>query len=230
MEQRNILEFREACLQANVDASPCRDISLVVRAGDAILITTPARGGGTPLCDAAQGLVEPLKGKVAFLGHSWDAVSPYAVSVLRGKIGRVFCSQPWISNLTIYDNIVLATRHHTRLREAAILTGVERLAKVCGVDLIPAGRADTVAADTLQRLQWIRAFLGQPSLVLLEHPAQGAATGGIDNLLEVIMHARSEGTAIVWVTTAPSESSILSFTKRYALRNGTLLPLGSDEI
>ena len=228
MTETAILEFREACLQADVDAAPCRDVSLVLGAGEAVLVSTEVRGGGTPLCDAAQGLLTPIRGEVMFAGRSWEESPPARVSVLRAKIGRVFCDPSWVSNLNVYDNIVLATRHHTRTREPAIRVSVERLAKVCGLQGIPAGRANTVPSGMLQRLQWVRAFLGQPELVLLEEPMAGVPPEAMERLKEVIRHARSEGTAVVWVTSAPGGGAILSFTERYALRDGTLSPDGSD--
>jgi len=223
-----IIEFRNACVRADMDAVPCRNISLLAGPGDAILVSTTRRGAGTPFCDAAEGLLDPLEGEVRFLGQSWRNVPPTRAAALRARIGRVFCDPPWVSNLTVYDNLALSTRHHTCMKEAEIRTSIERLAMVCGVDAVPSGHASTVRSDVLQRLQWVRAFMGQPELALLEEPGEGLAGGELQRLTQVVTHARSEGTAVVWLTSSPDESGILSFTRRYALRDGIMSPFESD--
>ena len=222
MADGDVIEFRDVCLASGRGGPRCEGLSLTLREGDAVLIATEVRGDGTFLCDAAEGLTSPTEGEILFLEQAWRGLAPARAAALRSRIGRVFYGPAWISNLDVYENLVLATRHHTRLRESQLLDRTYELAEACGVERIPQDRPDAVRKDVLQKLQWVRAFLAHPKFVILEQPCEGLPPKDITRLARLAERALSDGGAVLWTTSTPPEAGILSFTKRYALRNGTI--------
>ena len=97
-------------------------------------------------------------------------------------------------------NILLPQLHHTRddpsnLRERAIA-----LSCAFGLPGLPLVRPGELAAGDLARAACVRAFLGEPMLVLLESPVQGRFTTLLPPLLNALAAARDRGAAAVWFT------------------------------
>src|SRR4051794_8399909 len=87
------------------------NISFELNAGELLLVRIERENERLPLADATEGLVPPVQGIVRFLGEDWQALSADRAAALRGKIGRLFEDEGWISELDVDENIFLAERH-----------------------------------------------------------------------------------------------------------------------
>jgi phospholipid/cholesterol/gamma-HCH transport system ATP-binding protein len=153
-----------------------------------------------PLADAAEGLVAPVRGTVTFLGEDWQTMAPDRVAAQRGKIGRVFEGESWLSGLDVDQNITLAQRHHTRRPVQEIEQEATQLCRVFGLAGLPRGRASSVRQQDLQKAACVRAFLGAPILILLENPTVGIYADVIAPLINTVREARQRGAAVLWTT------------------------------
>ena len=153
-----------------------------------------------PLADAAQGLIELKDGEVFYEATDWNHMKADEVSRHRSRMGRVFESYGWISNLDVDENITLAQRSHTQRSEAEIQEEARRLALDFQIDEIPRVRPIMVARAVLRRAQWVRAFMGQPKLIILERPAREMPNPYSDLLLKKVEVFRLQGTAFLWLT------------------------------
>lgn len=185
-------------------------------AGELALVD--ARHSARPgwLADLCCGLVPLAAGSARFLGRDWSAVP----DALRGRIGRVFLSGSWVGFMDVATNILLPQLHHTRddprdLRERAIA-----LSCAFGLPGLPLARPGELAAGDLARAACVRAFLGDPALVLLESPVQGRFTNLIPPLLNALAAARDGGAAAVWFTRSDLVWRDASFPATMRLRLG----------
>lgn len=153
-----------------------------------------------PLADLATGLLDPEEGRVLFLGAAWSAMPPEQGLQRRAQIGRVFDGHGWISNLNVNENVALAQRHHTRRPDAEIMAQAEALASSFGLRELPKIRPSLVAPRDLRRAEWVRAFLGQPRLLLLERPMQGVPAEYLPHLLDAVQAACARKAAVLWLT------------------------------
>ena len=98
------------------------------------------------------------------------------------------------------------------------------MARVVGFTEVSTRRPDHVSIDELQRAQWVRAFLGEPVLVLLERPESGAGRDNVPGLFGLVDAALSRGAAVLWTTSDRSlwEHERWSRAKRFAIRDGRL--------
>lgn len=232
-ESMKILELRDVVLRALSGLSlAISDVSLIIRAGESCVISVKDRehGIGNPLFDLAQGVTEPDEGLISFMGRDWRDMTPTDQSKMRGRIGRVFETQGWISNLSVRENISLSQRHHTKRSEDEIAQEVEHLCSLAGLDAELEQRPEYAARGELQKSQWVRAFLGSPVLVLLEHPEVGVPPESVERLISMTGEAIHRGAAVVWMTSEQTVLSNKQFTgsQRLSLSDGKLISARED--
>lgn len=175
--------------------------ALVVRAGTAVVVHVRGRDDGLPpLCDLAVGTLAPVRGTVRFMGEDWGLLKPFRHGVLRGRVGRVFAGQAWVSNLSVAENVLLPQRHHTRRSESDLVDEAHVLARAFGLATLPAARPEALRPNDLVRWQWVRAFLGAPRLLVLEEPEAGAWEEQKALLRERTRLSVRDGSAVLWVT------------------------------
>ena len=107
---------------------------------------------------------------------SWamtGSLSADRAAARRGKIGRLFEDEGWISDLDVDENIVLAQRHHTQRTDHDVLEEALQLARMFGLPGLPRGRPGQMRRWDLRKAACIRAFLGQPTLTLSSSRCEG---------------------------------------------------------
>jgi phospholipid/cholesterol/gamma-HCH transport system ATP-binding protein len=197
----SVLEFREASLQGPLQhITPLRGVTLTIRPGDVVLVNVQEGRERTLLADAAQGLLLADSGSVCFMGEDWSTMSARRQTEQRGRTRRVFDQYGWITNLDMAENIYLSETHHTDRPMADIMAEADRLAAQFGLEGIPEGRPTRIHPMTLRRLEWVRAFMGDPALILLERPLAGAPKADAARLFEAVCSASRRGVCTLWMT------------------------------
>ncbi len=196
-----VLEFRNATIvSAGAGFVPLRRVDLQIAPRKVALVRSERGASLLPLAAAASGLLDCDSGDVLFESRLWRDTGPTEAARRRGRIGWVFAQWGWISNLTVLENVTLAQRHHRRRAASDVEQEANRLARRVGLDQVPTGRPAFVAPRDLRRAQWVRALVGRPALVLLEHPVAEDVLPYLDGLWSVVADAQSSGTAILWIT------------------------------
>ncbi|TAN37113.1 MAG: ATP-binding cassette domain-containing protein [Verrucomicrobia bacterium] len=200
MTSASILHLDRVSLAAQLPyAQDLTEITLELCAGELGLVLVPPHSDGFPLADLAEGLVTPDSGSIKFEDMDWEDMLPDQAAAARGRIGRVFEKRGWISNLDMDENITLAERHHTTRPLAEIEVEALTLAKRFGFDDLPRVRPALLRGGDLRRAAWIRALLGAPTLILLEHPLREIPSANAAQLLDTVQAARTRGAAALWI-------------------------------
>jgi phospholipid/cholesterol/gamma-HCH transport system ATP-binding protein len=205
---------------------PSRNIDLSLARGELALVDVRDRRRAAWFADLCCGLVPLIEGTARFLGRDWAGVPDLYAAALRGRIGRVFAHGGWIEFLDVATNILLPQLHHTREDEPALLERAAELAYAFGLPGLPLGRVGDQSPLDLARSACVRAFLGEPALLLLESPVQGIFAELHGPLLNAIATARGAGAAVVWLTRSDMIWGDRSFpaTHRLRLHDRDLLP------
>jgi phospholipid/cholesterol/gamma-HCH transport system ATP-binding protein len=225
-EHRVILSFDNVSLMTGSgDRSGSVDIGLNLLGGELLLVRVERPQQGTVLADACAGLALPPEGEVYFLGKEWSQLPPDIANALRGRIGRVFARGNWMGHLSLLENVLLPLLHHTRrpvteLRDAAVM-----LAEKFGLPGVPVGHSNDSLPVDLQRAACVRAFLGQPVLILLEEQNPGCFKEMMPNLINAIRKARNRGAAVMWLTSDKFlwRDQSIPATRRYRLAGRKLM-------
>jgi phospholipid/cholesterol/gamma-HCH transport system ATP-binding protein len=222
---QDILNFSNVSWAPEDAPSAClQGVSFSLPPARLAVISSPSTTTLPPIADIASGLVEPDTGTITFMDQTWPEMSPYQAALSRGAIGRIFSTHRWVSNLSMKENLLLQQRHHSQRSEEILQNEVESLARQVALPAIPAGRPENVKPADLRRLQWVRAFMGTPRLILMEEPESGLSAHELEPLTRLIDTALTRGTAIVWLTTteAPAAGIRRPGVQRFRLEAGAL--------
>ena len=193
--------------------------------GKLAFICVENRQQGATLSDVCAGFIRPKGGAVQFLGKDWSVLPPDIANALRGRIGRVFSKGGWMSHLTLLENILLSQLHHTRRPFEDLRDEACRLAQLYNLPGVPMGRPNDVVQIDLRRAACVRAFIGRPSLILLEDPTSGGFSEMIPSLINTIRDSLNRGAAVIWLTVENTiwRDQSIPATHRYRFAGGNLM-------
>ena len=217
-KQRVILQFDNAVFKNKTgEIGRSGEVRLTVFGGDLVLIRLARSEQTAAFADACAGIVEPGSGTVRFLGRNWSKLRPDQGNALRGRISRVFGAGNWVNHLSLMENILLPQSHHTRRPARQLCDEAAKLAQLFGLPGLPLGLPGDFTATDLQRAACVRAFMGQPLLILLEEPTSGIFLDIISALMSAVRKARERGAAVIWLTRKERiwKDQTLPVTQRY---------------
>jgi phospholipid/cholesterol/gamma-HCH transport system ATP-binding protein len=202
-------------------------VDVTLRAGELVLVQPGDEQHERALADVACGLAPPQRGAVRFLGRTWSGLAADQANALRGRIGHVVREGAWVPYLSLLDNILLPQLHHTRRSYDEIRTEAARLAVWFGLPGVPTGRPAEVPPPTLRRAACVRAFLGAPSLIVIETFAEGLDDGLLAPLINAMRVARDGDAAVLWFVQDADlyQDPSLPATSRLRLLGDALVPL-----
>lgn len=195
-----VLELIAARADTDPDEIPAPPLSLRLMPGELALIDVPNPARSTWFADLCTGLVPLAGGAVRFLDRDWSAVPGDYAAALRGRIGRVFHDGGWVDFIDLSTNIMLPMLHHTRTDATALRVSATALSCFFGLPGLPRGRPSSLSVADRARAACVRAFLGEPALLILEAPLQGHLSELKTPLLEAMAAARGRGAAAIYLT------------------------------
>jgi ATP-binding cassette subfamily B multidrug efflux pump len=159
-----------------------RDLSLIAEPGETVAIVGPTGAGKTTLVNLLMRFYEIDGGSITLDGND---ISHMRRSDLRSNIGMVL-QDTWLFGGTIRDNIAYGNLDATdeQIVEAAKATYVDRFVRTLpnGYDTVLDDEASNVSAGEKQLLTIARAFLSDPTILILDE-----ATSSVDTRTEVLI-------------------------------------------
>ncbi len=174
-----------------------QDLSLVAEPGQTVAIVGPTGAGKTTLVNLIMRFYEIDSGTIRLDGQD---IARMRRSELRSNVGMVL-QDTWLFGGTIHDNIAYGNLDATeeQIREATRATYVDRFVHSLpdGYDTIIDDEGGTVSAGEKQLLTIARAFLANPTILILDE-----ATSSVDTRTEVLIQSamaalRSQRTSFV---------------------------------
>src|SRR5262245_46321175 len=221
-----VLDISQAVPATRLDAFRIQPITLQLLPGEFALVESNDPHRVAWFADLCCGFVRLAEGTVSFLGRDWTALTPDYAAALRGRIGRIFGNVGWIDFLDVATNVLLPQLHHTRREASELREEAAKLAGSFGLPGLPIGRPRDLSAKDLARAACVRAFLGEPALLLLESPLQARFGDLAVPLLEALTAARQKGSAAIWLTSSDYvwRDRSAPVTHRLRLRDYGLFP------
>lgn len=226
----SVLEIAQATVfSGDLEGANLMRGGMHVDAGDLVLIQVVDLHQAELWADLAVGLLTPEEGRVSILGNDLSDLDTETCNWLRGRIGRVFSRGNWMDRLSLLDNILLSARHHDRCDDDDLRAEASALATAFDLPGIPLGMPHGFTRMELQRAACVRAFLGDPLLVILEDPTYAAQASLLKPLVDEIRAARNRGAAVMWFSRAAEiwrdRSNLV--TRRYRMAGNELMEVGS---
>ena len=147
---------------------------------------------------AACGLLPPRSGRVSFQGRDWRTLSPDRANASRGRIGVVLRNESWIPYQSIMESLILPQLHHTRRPLDAICRDAVHWAGRFGLPGLPRDLPAAVGARDRRSANLVRAFIGSPSLIIIEHQPRALGLKQTESLINAIRDVRDRDAAVLW--------------------------------
>ncbi|MFC0565246.1 ABC transporter ATP-binding protein [Plantactinospora siamensis] len=176
------VEFEHVSFRYQPDKPLIEDLSLVADPGHTVAIVGPTGAGKTTLVNLVMRFYELDAGRITLDGVD---ITTMRRDELRGEIGMVL-QDTWLFGGTIRDNIAYGNPNATeeQILAAARATFVDRFVRSLpdGYDTVIDEEGSNVSAGERQLITIARAFLADPSLLILDE-----ATSSVDTRTEVLL-------------------------------------------
>jgi phospholipid/cholesterol/gamma-HCH transport system ATP-binding protein len=192
--------FRNVSLSFE-DKRALSDISFQLHHGEMIAITGVASSGKSVLLRVAIGLIKPDEGQVFVEGREIEGLEEEELLEIRSRLmGMVFQEQALFTSMSVYDNTAYRLMEHNwpeeeidkAVREILGFVGLEQ-----DMDKLP----EELSVGMGQRLEFARAVVGWPRIMLFDEPTAGLDPINERNMLDMIIRARDvQNIAALYVT------------------------------
>ena len=150
-----------------------KNINFSIEEGDFILITGASGSGKTTLLNCISGLDKITSGEVVIAGKNLKSITSKEMSILRKhNIGFVFQAYNLLPNLTLYENIEIASIIANNENKDKILDLLKSFNLIDYKNYFP----EQVSGGMQQRCAIVRALINDPTIIFADEP-----TGNLDS-------------------------------------------------
>ncbi|HET8597108.1 MAG TPA: ABC transporter ATP-binding protein [Castellaniella sp.] len=171
-------------------------VDLTVEPGQIHAVLGENGAGKSTLMKIIYGVVRPDAGTVEWDGQAVQIASPAAARAL--GLGMVFQHFSLFDTLTVAENIALGLPADTDLR--VLSERITRTAAQYGLDVEPNRHVHTLSVGERQRVEIVRALLGQPRLLILDEPTSVLTPQAVSRLFDVLRQLAAEGCSILYIS------------------------------
>ena len=184
-EKEVIIEIKD--LVKSFDGRKVLDgVNLKIYKGETTVIMGGSGCGKSTLLRHIIGSYLPDSGSVLIHGKNINTLSESDFDQIRKKLGMVFQNAALFDSMTVYDNIALPLREHTKLAEDIIRIMIKMKLELVGLrgfeDLMPS----QLSGGMRKRVGLARAIAMDPEIVFYDEPTAGLdpiVAGVIDKLI-----------------------------------------------
>ena len=221
------VEFRDVTFSYTEDRQLIENLSFTAEPGNTVAIVGPTGAGKTTLVNLVMRFYELNSGSITLDGVD---VTHLSRSELRSKVGMVL-QDAWLFGGSIYDNIRYGNLDATeeQVMAAAKATFVDRFVRALpeGYNTVIDEEGNNVSAGEKQLITIARAFVANPSLLILDE-----ATSSVDTRTELLVQKamaalRSDRTSFV---IAHRLSTIRDADTILVMENGKIVEQGNHKV
>jgi len=171
-------------------------VSLAVQPGEIHAVLGENGAGKSTLVKVAYGALRPDAGQILWNGAEVHPRSPAEARQL--GIAMVFQHFSLFETLTVGENVWLGQAAGTGLDEVA--AGIRRKAEEYGLDLDPGKPVHVLSVGERQRVEIVRALLGQPRLLILDEPTSVLTPQAVEKLFGTLRRLAASGCSILYIS------------------------------
>jgi phospholipid/cholesterol/gamma-HCH transport system ATP-binding protein len=222
--KRPVIEFRNVSLSFDEKAA-LRNVSFELRRGQMILLTGVSESGKSVLLRLAAGLLRPDEGEILIEGREIQDLDERSLLEIRARsMGIVFQDQSLFTGLSVFENAAYRLDERGWPEEQIEPAVLETLSFV-GLQEDTEKLPEELSVGMRRRLEFARAMVGWPPILLLDEPTAGLDPINARMMLDLIIRARAEhGISSLYVTKEMHEIPYLAahYASKHAEGNGLM--------
>ncbi len=172
------------------------DIALTVDPGQIHAVLGENGAGKSTLMKIIYGSVHPDAGEVFWNGKKVEIRSPHQARAL--GIAMVFQHFSLFETLTVAENIWLGLPRTLSLQ--AVTERILAKAREYELELDPARTVHTLSVGERQRVEIVRALLGDPRLLILDEPTSVLTPQAVEKLFVTLRQLSATGCSILYIS------------------------------
>jgi ABC-type uncharacterized transport system ATPase subunit len=172
------------------------DISLTLQPGEIHAVLGENGAGKSTLMKIIYGLVQHDAGELRFQSRALTSHTPQQARSL--GIAMVFQHFNLFETLTVAHNVWLGLETAAPLND--IRNRIVEVATQYGLDIDPDRPVHSLGVGEKQRVEIIRALLGNPKLLILDEPTSVLTPQAVDKLFVVLRRLAHEGCSILYIS------------------------------
>jgi len=129
--------------------------------------------GKSTLMRLVGGLTRPDRGIVRVAGEDITRMSNRALFRIRERIGMLFQGGALLDSMTVFDNVALPLREHSKLSETEIRAAVSSRLDSVGLEQVEGLYPRELSGGMNRRVALARAIVTDPEIVMVDEPFSG---------------------------------------------------------
>jgi len=205
-----------------------KGVSLHVEKGEIVTLIGANGSGKSTLLNSISGIVSSKKGEILFEGKDITDFPPQRI--VKEGISLVPEGRQLFSSLSVMDNLLLGAYQRFSIKKKAEIEGdLKRVFRIFPVLKERKKQiAGTLSGGEQQMLAIARSLMSRPKLLLLDEPSMGLAPKIVQEIFEVILTLRKEGTTIFLVE-QNAQKALEIADRGYVIETGKIVFEGVSE-
>jgi simple sugar transport system ATP-binding protein len=171
-------------------------VSLEVAKGEIHAVLGENGAGKSTLMKIIYGAVKPDAGQIFFKGAPVNITNPQEARRL--GISMVFQHFSLFETLSVAQNVWLGLGAELSLIEVS--QKINAIASDYGLDVDPSSPVHALSVGERQRVEIIRALLGEPELLILDEPTSVLTPQAVEKLFVVLRRLAAKGCSILYIS------------------------------
>jgi ABC-type uncharacterized transport system ATPase subunit len=171
-------------------------VSLRVSPGQIHAVLGENGAGKSTLMKIIYGAVQPDAGSIAWNGQAVRIANPHQARAL--GISMVFQHFSLFETLSVAENVWLGLDKSLSL--ASVTARIHEVAKGYGLEIEPGRPVHTLSVGERQRVEIVRALLGDPKLLILDEPTSVLTPQAVEKLFVTLRAVSSSGCSILYIS------------------------------
>ncbi len=198
-----LLAGKDICreFQGNTGGMVLNHITLDIYAGDFTVIMGSSGAGKSTLLYALSGMDEITGGEIWYKGREISRFKEKQMSDLRThEFGFVFQQTHLVSNLTLYENVVVTGYLGTGRKAKEVEQRADKLLSQMGVEKAKGRLPSEVSGGEAQRAAVARAVINRPGILFADEPTGALNRQNTQEVLNLLTDLNEIGQSILMVT------------------------------
>jgi len=184
--------------------------------------------GKSTLMRLVGGLTRPDRGVVRVANEDITRMSNRRLFSVRQRIGMLFQGGALLDSMTVFDNVALPLREHSRLAEADIQLEVLRRLAAVGLEHVERLYPRELSGGMNRRAALARAIVTDPEIVMVDEPFSGLDPINVRRI-EALLVELNQRLGITLIVTSHHLASSLRMADRIVFMVGGRAISGSPE-
>jgi phospholipid/cholesterol/gamma-HCH transport system ATP-binding protein len=206
-----------------------RDLSLQVRAGEALCILGRSGTGKSVTLKLIISLLKPEQGQIWIEGEDITGLHARDLSRVRRKMGFLFQGAALFDSLTLYENLALPLLRLTRKTPAEIDAIIDRVLRDVGLGDDRQRMPSELSGGMRKRAGLARALVLEPRILLVDEPSSGLDRITASEIDELLLRQKVEHRTTLIVVTHDVRGARRIADRIAVLNQGRLIADGTVE-